>query len=179
MTPPSPNDVLARWRNIFELDWWPAAPKTFQRFWEKVASCGLLKVLCETPEYEMKWKHALVYQLGQMWHMGSVRGRLQPEALQTGEPSQNVMWSICVLDLIVQGLIGSRTIPRDPKHSEGSLMLLKHFFPDGAIANWTPTVLRDHVDSYLREHRSDTVLMERFTDVLARATTSARRGGVE
>jgi len=42
MTPHSTNDVRADWRWFYEVIVWPSAPKTFQTFWEKVESSGLL-----------------------------------------------------------------------------------------------------------------------------------------
>ncbi|MDA2910426.1 hypothetical protein MYX04_05800 [Nitrospiraceae bacterium AH_259_D15_M11_P09] len=171
MNPPNPDEVLPYWRWYDEVVLWPAEPKTFQAFWEKVDSCGLLKVLCETPEYETKWKHALVYQLGQMWTVGPVRGRLQLELLQTEGPSQNVIWSLCVIELIVQGLISAETMLRYPRHGDVSMLLLQHFFPEDFTATWTPSNLSDRVNAYLNEHRATPVLLERFLDVVSRATT--------
>ena len=72
MTPHSTNDVRSDWRWFYEVIVWPSAPKTFQTFWEKVESSGLLTLLCETSEYEKKWKDPLIYHLGEMWMAGPV-----------------------------------------------------------------------------------------------------------
>jgi len=64
--------MLADWRWFYEVIEWPSAPKTFQTFWGKVESSGLLTLLCETSEYEKKWKDPLIYHLGEMWIAGQV-----------------------------------------------------------------------------------------------------------
>ena len=85
---PDHDDVLTYWRWYCEIKLWPSAPKTFQAFWTKAESCGLLKVFCENQQYETKWKDALVYYLGQMWTIGPVRGRLQLDDANRGHRCQ-------------------------------------------------------------------------------------------
>ena len=169
LNPPDLNNVWAYWRWYYEVVMWPAAPKTFRGFWEKVESSTLLKLLCESEEYEDKWKDPLLYHLGQMWMAGPVRGRLEPENEQAVEPSRSVMWSIAVLELIVQGLIASGTARRDVQHAEASLLLLKDFFPQDCVASWTPDDLRDRIAHFGR------IPEDQFIDVLSSASACRKQ----
>ncbi|MCH8040482.1 MAG: hypothetical protein IH977_09065 [Nitrospinae bacterium] len=174
--PPDPNEVLPYWRWYYEVVLWPAAPKTFQAFWKKVESCGLLKVHCETLIYGTEWKHALLYHLGEMWSIGSKRGRLEPEVLETnkrGRPKQlqAIAWNLGVLDLIVHGLLGPTDLRRRPsKHWKLSVNLLKHFFPEKWEATWNRANLKASVNLYLRKHRLSDSLYNELLTVLSRST---------
>jgi hypothetical protein len=143
---------------------WPSEPKTFQAFWGKVESCGLLKLLCETAEYEEKWKDPLLYHLGQLWIAGPVPGRLEPENGQMARSPGGTMWSITVLDLILQGLIATGTAMRNVKHAEVSHQLLQHFFPQDFIANLSLPDFCDRIASVGRIHE------DQFLDVLCGAS---------
>ncbi|MEO7862324.1 MAG: hypothetical protein ABIU05_18205 [Nitrospirales bacterium] len=88
---PGFNDVLTEWRWWYEVIMWPSAPNTFRAFWGKVESCGLLKLLCEAPEYEKKWKDPLIFHLGEMWMMGPVRGRLHVRFFQRKRTQQDLI----------------------------------------------------------------------------------------
>jgi hypothetical protein len=161
--------VLADWRWYYEIIMWPSAPKTLQNFWNKVESSELLKLLCETSEYEEKWIDPLLYQLGQIWMAGPVRGRLELGNEQAGGPSPGVMWLITVLDLILQGLIASGTARRDVKHTEATLQLLKDFFPQDVIASWTSAELRDRIA------RFGSIPTDQFAEVLYGASVCRKQ----
>ena len=148
---------------------WPSAPKTFRSFWEKVEFSALLKLLCESAEYENKWKDPLLYHLGQMWMAGPVRGRLELGNEQEVGSSPGAMWSIAVLDLIVQSLIAPGTARRDVKHTEASLLLLKDFFPQDCVASWTPDDLRDRIARFGR------IPKDQFMDVLSSASACRKQ----
>ncbi|MEO8048506.1 MAG: hypothetical protein ABI684_14580 [Nitrospirota bacterium] len=163
---PGFNDVLTEWRWWYETIMWPSAPKTFRAFWGKVDSCGLLKLLCEAPEYEKKWKDPLIFHLGEMWMMGSVRGRLPLENEQPIEPTADIIRAISMLDFIIQGLINSGTSLRYPKHTDAALLLLQHFFSEDFVGNWTVADLRSRI----------VLLDEDYVhDVLTRATACRER----
>lgn len=157
------------WRWYYNTVVWLSEPKTFHAFWGKVESCGLLKLLCETAEYDEKWKDPLMYHLGQMWMAGPVRGRLEPERKQMAGSPGSTMWSITVLDLIIQGLIASGTAMRDVKHAEVSHQLLQHFFPDDMVAHWSLADFCDRVASV------GLIQEDQFLDVLCRASACRRQ----
>jgi hypothetical protein len=159
-------DFFDDWRWYFEAIEWPSAPSTFQAFWGKAESCGLLKLLCEQPDYEDRWKDALLYQLGRIWMAGPVRGRLGPVDERTGKPLPGLLWSMTVLDVIAQALISPRGRSAEVAHADASLLLLKHFFPDSLTKDWTVAEFRQHVDSYLDQHRIGESLYQRVIDEL-------------
>jgi hypothetical protein len=127
---------------------WPAAPKTFERFWELVESSKPLQTLLRSGDYEANWWHCLFYHLGEIWDREGwptkqptlrtgQRGR--PRHLQSPDPFKDFELSLCVLNLIVMVLLGSRAEQGNSvgtKHWKISVDLLKHFLPTRFPPTW-------------------------------------------
>ncbi len=183
--PPSPDeDVLGSWRWYFQVVMWPAAPKTFQKFWGLVESCAPLQNLCQPVMYDTKWLHALIHHLGTMWFNEQGFRRMiratrtgrrgRPRNVRSAEPvltsssglDGDFELCLCVLNIIVMGLI--QKPGEQSKHWRVSADLLKHFLPGKFPSTWDRQNLRARVNKYLRNHRP--LAYEGFMRVGERAT---------
>lgn len=180
-----PNDVSPYWSLICKHVLWPSTPKTCHTFWQKVESCALLTVLCENTNFELRVRHALMFQLTQLWMAGCTREELQAGIVQTGrrgrpKHADDVLWEVCQLDLIMHFLLGPpRSRWKDPQRQQGdtahhwaeTLKLLAHFFPKTTSSIFPDRrTLRRRVNDYLRRHRSGVVLYESHLDTLCRSS---------
>lgn len=127
----SSGKLLNDWQWFYRTLLWPSKPETYEAFWTKVESSTLLKLLCDTPNYEDRWKDALMFHLSQMWMAGPVHGRLE---LGHKDPSMWVVESISMLDLIVRNLMATTTVRSEIENVETTLLLIKHFFPNDVVA---------------------------------------------
>jgi hypothetical protein len=166
MTPTNSNDVLAYWRWYYESVLWPAAPKKFLAFWRLVETSKIFQLICSHQDYDLKWRHALAYHLGEMWFAADHRGKLRK--------SWDVEQGLCVLHLIIAYLLG----PTDKKgdHSKRwkvSSAVLKDFFPSESPSSVKRENLRTRVNAYLHENRQPIPVVNDLT----RKRTIALFGG--
>jgi hypothetical protein len=140
--PPDPELVKTYWQWWHEVIMWPAAPRTFRTFWEKVEASTVLDLWCTHSSFERKWLHALLYHLGQMWSGGRKRMDLDEDILR----------GVCVLDLIVQGLLPAENAQGHP------------------VENWERSALIRRADTYLEQQRPSGSMHAHFIEVLNRSS---------